>query len=142
MAIVTLSRGTISGAKELARLLAEKLEYRLVTREDIIEKTARYGIPEERRDRAHRRRLGILPRVDLHWKHYRVFARAALTQEIHQGSLVYLGSNGRTLLQDFPNVLNIMVATDMDYRVDKLMRRTDYVIERKQAQRLIGSVSV
>ena len=137
MAIVTLSRGTFSGARELARLLAEQLGHRLVTREDIIEKTARFGITEERRDRARRRRLGIIQRVDLDWKHYRVFARAALTQEIQQGSLIYLGSNGRILLQDFPNVLNIKVAAGMDYRVDKLMKRTDYVIDRKQAQRLI-----
>ena len=137
MAIVTLSRGTFSGARELARLLAGQLGYRLVTREDIIEKTARYGMTEERRDRARSRRLGILQRVDLDWKHYRVFARAALAQEIQQGSLVYLGSNGRVMLQDFPNVLNIKVVAGMDYRVDKLMKRTDYVIDRKQAKRLI-----
>ena len=137
MAIVTVSRGSFSGARELARLLAEQLEYRLVSREDIIEKTARYGITEERRERARRRRLGILQRADLDWKHYRLFARAALTQEIQRGSLIYLGSNGRTLLQDFPNVLNVKVAAHMDYRVDKLMKRTDYVIDRKQAKRLI-----
>ena len=140
MAIVTFSRGTFSGARELARLLAEQLEYRLVTREDIIEKTARYGMTEERRVRALRRRLGILQRVDLDWKHYRVFSRAVLAQEIQQGSLVYLGSNGRTLLQDFPNVLNIRVAAEMGYRVEKLMRRTDYVIDRKQARRLIEEI--
>ena len=34
-------------------------------------------------------------------------------------------------------MLNVKVAADINYRVDKLMNRTDYVIDRKQAKRLI-----
>ena len=88
MAIIAVARGTFSGAKELAQQIAETLSYRLVSRADIIEKTAQYGVTRERLDRARRRRLGILQRKQLDWIHYRAYTRAALTKEIRQGSLV------------------------------------------------------
>ncbi len=137
MAIITLSRKTFSGTRELAGHVAETLGYRLVSRDDIIEKTAQYGMSGDRQDRARRRRLGMLQRVDLGWVHYLVFTRAALTKEIRQGSLIYLGGNGPALFKDFPNVLNVAVVADMDYRIDRLLRRTDYVINRKKARRII-----
>ena len=140
MAIITLSRGIFSGAGELALHISENLGYRLVSREDIIEKIGRYGVSHERLDRARRRRLGMRQRIDLEWIHYRVYARAALAKEIRQGCLVYLGSNGRALLRDFPNVLNVKVVADMEYRVDNLVRHVDYVVDRKQARRLIQEI--
>ena len=140
MPIIALARGTFSGAKEVAQAVAETLSYRLVSREDIIEKTAQYGMTRERLDRARQRKLSLLQRKQLDWIHYRAYARAALTKEIRQGSMVYLGSNGRVLLRDFPNVLNVMVVADMEYRIDNLIRRTEHVINRRKARRLIEEI--
>ena len=140
MAIVTVSKETFSGASELARQVSEKLGYSLVSRDDIIAKTAHYGVSTDRQQRARRRRLGILARMDLEWKHYLVFSRAALTKEIRQGGLVYLGGNGQALLNDFPNVLNVKVVSDMEYRIENLIKRTDYAIDRKLALRLIQKI--
>ena len=78
-----------------------------------------------------------MPRLDLGWKHYLVFNLAALTKKIRQGSLLYVGDNGRALLRDFPNLLHVEVFADIEYRIDKLLERTDYVISRKKAGRLI-----
>ncbi|MCH7605511.1 MAG: cytidylate kinase family protein [Chloroflexi bacterium] len=140
MAIVTLSKETFSGASELAEQVSESLGYRLVSRDDIIEKTALYGMSTDRQQRARRRRLGILARMDLKWKHYLVFSRAALTKEIRQGGLVYLGGNGHALLNGFPNLLNVKVVSDMEYRIENLIKRTDYAIDRKMARRLIQKI--
>ena len=140
MAIITLSRGLFSGARDLAQRISENFGYKLVSREDIIEKTAHYGMSEEVLDKARRRRLGVMQRMDLEWLHYRVYALAALTKEIREGGLVYLGSNGRALLRGFPTVLNIRVVADMNSRIDNLIKRTDYVIDRKLAKRLIEQI--
>lgn len=140
MAIITLSRGRFTGGRELAQRISENLGYRFISREDIIDKTARYGMSEERLDRARSRRLGMLQRMDQEWIRYLVYARAALTKEIQQGSLVYLGSNGPALLRDFPTVLNVKVVADMEYRVNSLIKHTDYVIDRKKARGLIEEI--
>ena len=140
MAIITLSRGGFSGARELAQRISAELGYGLVSREDIVEKTAEYGTSGDKRDRARRKRLGVLPRMDLEWIHYRVYARAALTKEIRQGNLVYLGDNGRALLHDFPNSLSVKVVAGTEYRIDNLVERAGYVISRKNARRLIQKI--
>ena len=60
MAIVTLSHQAFDGAGELAQRISDLLGYRLVSRDDIVEKTAQYGISRDRLGRALGRRLGIL----------------------------------------------------------------------------------
>ncbi len=134
MTIITLSRAPFSGAGELAGQISGDLGYSLISRDDVIEKTAQYGMSRHRQDRARHQRLGLLPRMTREWVRYLVFARAALVKEIKQGSLMYLGGNGRALLKDFPNVLNVRVAADLDYRVDNLIRRSEYTINRKKAK--------
>ena len=51
--------------------------------------------------------------------------------------MVYLGANGLAIFRDFPNVLNVQVRTDLEQRVDNLMNRTEYVLNRKKARGLI-----
>lgn len=140
MAIITTSTTTFSGGRELARCISKKLGYKVVSREDIIEKAAHYGMSRNRLERAHRRHVGILGRMDLEWKHYLIYSRAALTKEIEEGSLVYLGDDGRAAFRDFPNVLHVGVGADMEHRVDNLIRRTDYGMKPKNAKRLIESI--
>ena len=137
MAIVTLSTRAYGGARELAQRVSAKLDYRLVSREDVIEKITQYGMSKERLDRARRIHLGILQRMDLEWIRYVVYLRAALSKEIRDGNLVYLGDNGQHLLDGFPNVLGVGVIADTEYRIGALMRRNDYAIDRRQAERLI-----
>ena len=105
MAIITVSRGIFSGARELAQGISQELGYKLVSREDIIEKTASYGVSEERLDCARRRKLGLLQRKDLGWVHYRVYALAALANEIRQGSLVLSQLGIGRYLRNWPNWL-------------------------------------
>ena len=82
----------------------------------------------------------MLHPMDLGWRHYLIYSRAALTKEIRKGSLVYLGANGMALFRDFPNVLNVQVQTDIEHRIDNLMKRAEYILNRKKARRLIEKV--
>lgn len=140
MAIVTLSQQAFNGAGELAQEISDQLGYRLVSRDDIVEKTAQYGMSKERQERARSRRLGMLQRMDLGWRHFRIFSQAALSKEVRSGCLVYLGANGLALFREFPNVLNVMVCTDIERRIDNLMKRAEYTMNRKKARTLIEKV--
>ncbi|MCH8205876.1 MAG: cytidylate kinase family protein [Chloroflexi bacterium] len=140
MAIITLSAAAFSGGRELAGRLAEKSGCRLVSREDIIDKTGHYGMSRNRLERARRRHVGILRRRDLEWSHYLAYVRAALSGDVRGGNLVYLGDDGQAALSGFPNMLSVSVVADTEYRIDNLLNRTDYGIDRKRAKRLIGSI--
>ena len=140
MAIVSVSAETFSGGRELAIHISEQLGYKLVSRDEVIGKAGHYGMSSNRLERARRRHVGILGRMDLGWNHYLVYVRAALSKEIRHGDLVYIGDDGRAPLSDFPNVLNVSVVADIEYRIDNLMRRTDYGINQKRAKRLIKNI--
>lgn len=140
MAIITLSKEAFSGARRLAEQASEKLDYRLVTREAVIEKIASYGVSTHRLNQARYRHLGMRPRMDLEWTHYLAFSRAALSKEIQQGNLVYLGDDGRALLNNFPNMLSVIVITGMESRIDAFMKRNDYAVGRKEAKRFIDKI--
>ena len=44
------------------------------------------------------------------------------------------------IFRDFPNVLNVQVRTDIEHRIDNLMKRAEYVLDRRKARRLIEKV--
>lgn len=140
MAIITLARKPFSGARELAEKISKQLGYRLVSREDVIEKTAQYGLSADRIGDARRRNLGWFPRVDLEWMHYVVFVQAVLSKEIQDGNLVYLGNNGQHLLQKFPHLLKIGVFADRDFRIENLIKRNEYSINKKTAVEMIYKI--
>ena len=140
MAIITLSREAFSGARELAELVARRLNYRVVSRDDIIHKLVEYGVPRGRLNRARRRQLGWLPRMVREWVHYVIFLRAALSQEILSGDLIYLGNNGQQILAGFPNTLHVGVIVGLSYRVGNLIKLNEYGIDPKTARRLIAKI--
>ena len=140
MAIITLSQQAFDGARELAQRISGQLGYKLVSRDDIVEKTGQYGISKDRQDRAMSRSLGTFRRMDLGWRHYRIYSQAALSKEIRKGCLVYLGANGLARFREFPNVLNVQVRTGMERRIDNLMKRAEYALNRKKARYLIDKV--
>ncbi len=140
MAIITLSRESFSGARELAELAARRLNYRVVSRDDIIRKLVEYGVPKDRLNRARKRQLGWLPRMVKEWVHYVIFVRAALSQEIRNGDLIYLGNNGQQLLAGFPNTLHVGVFVGLNYRVGNLIKLNEYGIDTKTARRLITKI--
>ena len=88
MAIVSVSAETFSGGRELAIHISEQLGYKLLSRDEIIGKAGGYGMSTNRLERARRRHVGILGRMDLGWNHYLVYVRAALSKEIRHGDLV------------------------------------------------------
>ena len=140
MAIITLTRGTYSGAKELGQYLVEKLGCKLLSRENIIDKLAEYGWVEEKLDKVRQKQLGILQRMNLEWIHYVVCLRAVLSREAQDEALVYHGSNGQAALHGFPHILSIKVTTDMKYRIRAVMERNEYAIDQKQAIEIINRI--
>lgn len=140
MAIITISREAFSGARELAERVARRLDYKVVSRDDIIRILVDYGVPKDRLNRARKRQLGWLPRMGKDWMHYVIFVRAALSREIRSGDLIYLGNNGQQLLAGFPNTLHVGVIVGLSYRIGNLIKLNEYGIDSKTARRLITKI--
>ena len=123
MAIITISRGSFSGGKMLGECLADKLGYRCIDRDVIVERAAAWGVPQdELRD--------ALAKPPSFWDRFRhkryvylTLIQAALTEEVHQGKAVYHGNAGHLLLRGVSHVLRTRIIASMSYRVAAVQER-------------------
>jgi hypothetical protein len=78
--------------------------------------------------------------MNLEWVHYLVCLRAVLCREAQTESLVYHGNSGHEALCGFPHLLSVKVVADLDYRVNAVLARNEYAIDRKEAVRIIRRI--
>ena len=117
MPIITISRGTMSGGKKLATMLAERLGYRCVSREIIVKTADQYGVPEARLFDAIQRGPSILQKLTFDRDRYLAYIQATLCEYASQDNLIYHGHAGHWLLEGISHVLSIRILASAPYRV-------------------------
>lgn len=131
MAIITISRGTYSGGKELAKCLAEKLEYRLLSREELLADANReFGVSEQKLETALLHKPGFFEGVSLERKHFIAYLVAALCKEVRSDNVIYQGQAGHLLLHGIPHHLRLKVVADMEYRIKAAVERSGFTREK------------
>jgi cytidylate kinase len=123
MPIITISRGTYSGAKDLAECVAARLDMPCVSREIIVDAAKQFGVSEDELAEAMGRPPTFLERFSRQRHMYLAFIRTALLQQAAQGSFVYHGHAGHLLLSEIPNVFRVRVVAPMQFRVTAAMER-------------------
>jgi len=123
VAIITISRGTFSGGQGLAECVAQKLGYRTVAREVLVEAARQYGVAEEKLYKSLIEKPGFWERRTLERAHYASYIRAALCKEVKDDRVVYHGHAGHLLLQGVPHVLRVRVIANMEQRIRAAMDR-------------------
>lgn len=138
MAIITISRGTMSGGKKLADLLAEKTGYRCIGREIIIKGAKDYGIEEDKLYNAIRKSPTILQKFTYEKECYLGYIQASLCEYAKDDNLIYHGHAGHFLLKGISHVIKARITANMNYRIKAAMERMD--ITDKDAQKYIEQV--
>lgn len=137
MCIVTISRGSYSGAKAVAEGVAERLGAPCVSREILVEAAAAAGISTATLDEVLDRPPTFFERASRQRDTYMVFVRAALHQHAAEGTFVYHGHDGHLML-DLPNVLRVRVVAPLQMRVEAV--RASLGLDEKAAQRHIAKI--
>ena len=131
MPIITISRGSFSGGKMLAAAVANKLGYRSIDRDHVIQKAAAWGVSQEDLRTAIEKPPSFLGQSQ-HTKYiYLAFIQAALTEEVRTGNAIYHGLAGHLLLGTGPHVLRTRIIAPMEFRIGKVQERLKY--NRKEA---------
>jgi cytidylate kinase len=138
MQIISISRGTFSGGKALAEQMAAKLDYQCLSREELIEKATRAGIPVGKLEEAMLKPHVFSERLALEREHYHAFCTMFLCERSKEGRLVYHGRTGHLLLPGISHVLRIRVVADMEYRINAAMQRIN--VDRNKAKKYIEEV--
>lgn len=121
MAIITISRGSYSRGKEIAEKLAAKLNYKCVSREVLLGTCGQYNVPEFKLNKAISNAPSILNLFSGGKERYINRIRATLLEYAQNDNIVYHGLAGQFLLQGIPNVLNICLTADLEYRIERVM---------------------
>jgi cytidylate kinase len=121
VAIITISRGTMSGGRALAECLAERLQYPVVAREVIREAASELDVSEEELSRAMERAPRLWSRHTSARRLYITTVQAALAEHVVGGDLVYHGRAGQMLLAGLPAVLRVRLTAPISARVRTLM---------------------
>jgi cytidylate kinase len=123
MAIITISRGTMSGGRAVAECLADRLGYPCVGREVLQTAAATLGAAEETVLHKLQTPPGPWDVVTRERKAYVVAVQAALAERCTSGDLVYHGLAGQLLLRDLPGVLRVRLIAPIAMRVQALLSR-------------------
>jgi cytidylate kinase len=121
MQIVCISRGTLSGGKDLACKLASKLGSECISRETIIDAATQAGIPVGKLEMAVVRRRPLGEQLAIDKERYKAFVAATLCEKSKKGSIVYHGRTGHLVLPGVDHVLRARVIQDPERRISLTM---------------------
>jgi cytidylate kinase len=120
MSIVTISRGLFSSGQALAERVAERLGYRSMSRELLLEAATRYEIPEAKLTELMETSPEATPIKPEQLRLYRVVMQAAMCEVVQGGKIVYHGHGGQEFLPGIAHVLKVRLLAPLSYRVARV----------------------
>jgi cytidylate kinase len=126
MAVITISRHPGSLGDTIARSLADRLNYRLVERGELVQLAERVGGSDVAWDRApelRERSPSFWERLNEERRRYASVLRRVTTQLAEEDDVVIVGLGGGQLLKGLSNVLRLQIIAPMDVRLERVMER-------------------
>jgi len=138
MAVITISRGSHSYGTAIAEKVADKLGYKCIARDVLLEASKEFDLPEIKLLRAVKDAPSILDRFVYGKEKYIACLQASLLKHLQKDNTVYHGFAGQFFVKDIPHVLKVRINADMEDRT-RLFREREGV-SRKEAMRVIRNV--
>ena len=123
MAIVTISRGSMSGGEAFANCLAAKLGYPVLGREVLVAAASRLGVTEDVLREKIQTSADLFEKLTTDRHVYLVALQSALADQCVSGNLIYHGHAGHFLLKDVPTLLRVRLIAPMSMRVRAVMEQ-------------------
>jgi cytidylate kinase len=129
MPVVTISRGSHSHGREVAEKLAEKLGFKCVSREIILDASEHFNIPEMTLVRAVHDAPSVFERLTHGRRRYVAYVRESLLSFLQEDNIVYHGLAGHYFVGGISHVLKVRIIADFEDRVAEEMRREHLTAE-------------
>jgi cytidylate kinase len=139
VAIVTISRGSLSGGRAVAECLAERLGWRCLAEEILDGAAESIGTSQEVLKAKFETTPGLWARAFRERERYLLAVRTSLVEACLTGDLVYHGLAGQLLLSGLPGVLRVRLIAPLEMRLGALTRQR-HRMTREAAEEFIDSV--
>src|SRR5438128_6077500 len=124
MAIVTISHEMGSLGPEVGMALAQRLEYRYIDQELILDAVRRYGLLQEKLSHLDESKPTLFERFDTETRHYITVLQTTLLEVAEADDAVIMGRGGQWLLRGIPNVLRVRIVAPFEARVKQWIKRS------------------
>ncbi|MBV9173458.1 MAG: cytidylate kinase family protein [Chloroflexi bacterium] len=141
MAVITFSREPHSGTRDIARLLAERLGYRYVSRDELTEAVrARSGLERTpHKPESEGRALSLLDKLGEQLTGdqatYRAALKAVVTELAMSDNVVMVGHGAGQFLGDVRGVIRVLVVAPMEDRIARVMAEGE--VDADRARRIV-----
>jgi cytidylate kinase len=99
----------------------------MVSREDVIQAAAGYGVSVEKLQEAILKPLGFLERFQHERRQYLTFVQEALCEHARKDRIIYYGNAGHLLLRGISHVLCVRLIAPLELRVQMLRERENMI---------------
>lgn len=135
MAIIVLSHQMGAGGPEIGMALAQRLGYRYVNQELLLDAARRYGLPEDRLSHLDESKPTLFERFDTETRQYITVLQTTLLEFAELDNCVLMRGGGQWLLRGVPHALRVRVIAPFEHRVKQWIRRTTQVTGETPNQR-------
>ena len=122
MSIITISTEAYSNGRELAESLARKMGYQCVGEEIIDSASEQYGITKDKLIQALKSGTSFLDRFKGGKSKYIACLEAALSQQMLNSDLVYLGFIGLPWFQKISHVMKVRIIANLEDRISMAIK--------------------
>lgn len=136
MAIITLSRQVAAHGDEVAEILAEKLNYKFITRKEIEKKIIEMGFPESKMPKYDERKPGFFASLAKDRDEYLNYVQMAILEAAEQKNVIIIGRGAFAVLQKVPNNISVRLVADLPTRISRLEEEFNW--DEKQALQRIN----
>ncbi len=124
MAIVYISHQMGAGGPEIGMALAQRLGYRYVNQELLLDAARRYGLAEDRLSHLDESKPTLFERFDTETRYYITILQTTLLDFAEMDNAILMGRGGQWLLRGIPHILRVRVIAPFEARVKRWIKRT------------------
>src|SRR5713101_4022463 len=124
MAIVYISHQMGAGGPEIGMALAQRLGYRYVNQELLLDAARRYGLAEERLSHLDESKPTLFERFDTETRHHITVLQTTLLEFAELDNAVLMRGGGQWLLRGVPHALRVRLIAPFEHRVKQWIKRT------------------
>jgi len=124
MAVVTISHQMGAGGPEIGMKLAQRLGYRYVDQELVLDVARRYGVAEDKLSHLDESKPTLFERFDTETRYYITILQTSLLDFAEMDNAVLMGRGGQWLLRGIPHIVRARVIAPFEVRVKRWIKRT------------------
>ncbi|MBI2158534.1 MAG: cytidylate kinase family protein [Candidatus Rokubacteria bacterium] len=135
MALIVISHQMGAGGPEIGMALAQRLGYRYVNQELLLDAARRYGLAEERLSHLDESKPTLFERFDTETRQHITVLQATLLELAELDNAVLMRGGGQWLLRGVPHAFRARLVASFEHRVKQWVRRTTEMTGETPGQR-------